>query len=80
MTAEQSAQESRSREKARAKFRMALWLLAFFGITLFWASLTFPFLGFTSSTQNVVHGVLVASPFWMAVLAALMKLRRQMRR
>ena len=67
------------REVARAKFRMALWLLLFYLITLVWAYLTFPFLGFTSSTQNVGHGLLVASPFWIAVLAALVKIRRQMR-
>jgi hypothetical protein len=79
MKTDNGRQGSERREVARAKFRMAFWLLLFYLITLVWAYLTFPFLGFTSSTQNVAHGVLVASPFWIAVLAALLKSRRQMR-
>ncbi|MEW6441433.1 MAG: hypothetical protein AB1640_10910 [bacterium] len=64
----------------RAKVRMAVWLLLFYLITLTWAYLTFPFLGFTSPVENVVHGVLVASPFWGAIAAALIVLRRKGRR
>lgn len=66
-------------EVTKAKFRMTLWLLIFFLITLLWASLTFPFLGYTSSTQNVLHGLVVASPFWITVITALLTLRRKMR-
>lgn len=60
----------------RAKCRMVLWLLFFYFLTLTWAYLTFPFLGVRSSSQNVLHGILVASPFWTAALAALVKTRR----
>lgn len=65
------------RDMARAKFRMVLWLLLFYLVTLLWASLTFPFLGYVSSSQNVLHGILVASPFWTAALAVLAKTHRQ---
>lgn len=62
---------------ARAKRRMILWLLLFYLVTLAWAYLTFPFVGYRSSSQNVLHGILVASPFWTAALAALVKTRRR---
>ena len=79
MRAEKGENGSQLPEVTRAKFRMAFWLLLFYLITLLWAYLTFPFLGFTSSTQNVLHGIVVASPFWIAVIAALLTLRRRMR-
>ena len=79
MRAEKDGNASQILEVTRAKFRMALWLLLFFLITLLWAYVTFPFLGFHSSTQNVLHGIMVASPFWITVIAALLTLRRRMR-
>jgi hypothetical protein len=79
MDAEKDGNVSQSFEVTRAKFRMAFWLLLFFIITLLWASLTFPFLGYTSPVQNVLHGIMVASPFWIIVIAALLTLRRKMR-
>lgn len=33
-----------------------------------------------SSNQNVLHGILVASPFWTAGIATLIRTRRQRRR
>ncbi len=68
------------RDPARAKFRMVLWLLLFYLVTLVWAYLTFPFLGYRTSSQNVLHGILVASPFWTAGIATLIRTRRQRRR
>jgi hypothetical protein len=79
MVAEREGESPRSREVMRAKFRMVFWLLLFFIVTLLWASLTFPFLGYASSAQNVLHGIAVASPFWITVIAALLTLRRRMR-
>ena len=79
MHAEKDGNESQILEVMRAKFRMAFWLLLFFLITLLWAYLTFPFLGFSSSTQNVFHGIMVASPFWITVIAVLLTLHRKMR-
>ena len=79
MREKKDANASQMLEVTRAKFRMAFWLLLFFLIILLWAYLTFPFLGFTSSTQNVLHGIMVATPFWIAVIAALLTLHRKMR-
>ena len=64
---------------ARAKCRMILWLLLFYLVTLLWAYLTFPFLGYHSPSQNVLHGILVACPFWTAAFAAIVKTHRQSR-
>lgn len=79
MLAENNGSPTRPLEVTRAKFRMASWLLLFYIVTLLWASLTFPFLGHSSSSQNVLHGITVASPFWIAVTIALWTLRRKMR-
>ena len=79
MPEEKGGNTSLSLEVTRAKFRMAFWLLLFYIITLLWASLTFPFLGYTSSAQNVLHGIIAASPFWITVITALLTLRRKMR-
>ena len=79
MHAEKDGNSSRILEVTKAKFRMALWLLLFYLITLVWASLTFPFLGYTSSVHNVIHGIIVASPFWITISAALLTFRHRMR-
>jgi hypothetical protein len=79
MPAEKDGNASQNIEVTKAKFRMACWLLLFYIITLLWASLTFPFLGYTSSAQNVLHGIIAASPFWITVITALLTLRRKMR-
>ncbi len=55
-------------EVNRARFRMALWLLIFFVITLVEGSLTFPFVGHVSSLENLTYGIAVAAPFWISII------------
>jgi hypothetical protein len=61
----------------RARVRMALWLLVFYLITMVEGYLTFPFVGFTSSMQNVIWGAAVASPFWISIIVFLIIVRRK---
>lgn len=79
MHAEQDENASRMLAATKARFRMALWLLVFYLITLAWACFTYPFLGFKSTTENVFYGIWVASPFWVTILATLVSLGRKMR-
>jgi hypothetical protein len=79
MHAEQNENASRMLAETKARFRMALWLLVFYLITLIWAYLTYPFLGFKSTTENVFYGIWVASPFWITIIATLVSLHRRMR-
>ena len=62
----------------RAKFRMAVWPLIMYLIGLVWAYLSLPFVGHTSSMQNVVWSILAAGPFWIILLLFLMRTRRDL--
>ena len=66
-----------SRGVTKASFRMAFWLLLFYVITLVEGYLTFPFVGHTSQAQNLIHGIVVGTPFWMAILIFLVLTRRE---
>ncbi len=78
MKPEIKTEESAQREIAQAKFRMAFFLLLFYLITLVGGYITFPFLGFTSSTQNVVYGIIVGAPFWIIVIISLLNIRKEL--
>ncbi len=78
MNSELNTDESKQREISQAKFRMAFFLLLFYLITLVGGYITFPFLGFTSSIQNVIYGIIVGSPFWIIVIISLVNIRREM--
>ncbi|MEW6443929.1 MAG: hypothetical protein AB1640_23535 [bacterium] len=60
----------------RARRRMAFWPLLMYLIGLVWAYLSVPFEGHTSAPENVVYSVLVAGPFWIAMLVFLVVVRR----
>jgi len=61
--------ESEPRTVLQAKLRMALFLLLIFIINIVEAHLTFPFVDHTTSTQNVVYGLVVTAPFYVALAA-----------
>ena len=61
----------------KAKFRMAFLLLLFYLITLAGGYFAFPFLGFTSSIQNDIYGIIVGSPFWVIVVISLIKIGKR---
>jgi predicted lysophospholipase L1 biosynthesis ABC-type transport system permease subunit len=69
-------QDPSSNKVLRAKFRMALWPLIMYLIALVWAYLSLPFVGHTSSIQNVIWSITAAGPFWIILLVFLVLTRR----
>ncbi len=64
-----------------AQIRMASWPLPMDGIALAWAYLSLPpFESHVTSTQNVVCGLLAASPFWISIGIFLALIGRDVRR
>ena len=63
---------------SRAQFRMAFWPFLMYMIGLVWAYLSVPFDGLHSATQNLVYSVLVAGPFWIAILIFLVLVWREL--
>ena len=66
------------RQVTRASFRMALWLLLFYLITLVEGYITFPFIGHATHAQNLIYGIIVGAPFWISILVFLALTRREL--
>lgn len=59
----------------KAEFRMGLWLMLLYLICLALAGLTFPFVGHTTSTQNLIFSIVVTTPFWACLILYLIRVR-----
>lgn len=62
----------------KAKLHMSFLLFVFYIISLIGAYLTFPFIGFTSSCQNVVYGLIAGAPFLIILIISIVSIRREL--
>ncbi len=54
-----------------AKFRLGIWLMLLYLTALYSAYVTYPFVGHTTTTQNVIYGIVVAIPLWVSIIVYL---------
>ncbi len=64
MTTEHNTPAADSQSILKAKFRLGLWLMVLFLSMMIYASITYPFVGHTTTIQNITYGLLVTIPFW----------------
>jgi hypothetical protein len=62
----------------KAKLRMSILLFVFYILCLIGAYLTFPFIGFTSSCQNVAYGLMAGAPFMIILIISIVSIRREL--
>lgn len=68
-------QQPESQTVKKAEFRMGLWLMLLYLAFLVLAFLTFPFVGHTTSIQNLIFSVMVTAPFWICLLLYIIRVR-----